>query len=334
MQNFKDYIDKNILNLIEKTGQLINPLILKLTDKNSHLLIYYFHGIYETEKQKELNHVDPQNNITVQQFITFIDYFLSNNYHFVNPDDILKGLPPNKRYILLTFDDGYFNNTLAIEILNKYKIPATFFVTTKNILKQESFWWDVIFKYRVKQSISLKKIRDEQSHLKKFKYDYIYNYIVENFGLNATKPWSDIDRPLKIEELNNISKNPLVIIGNHTHDHTILTIYNTKEIESQLRESNKVLSKIIGYEPKLIAFPNGNFSPKILEICKNEGFDITFNTVKQRNQLPLLKDNSVLNLNRFMTQTIDIKTYGNFDRLGYSSKSLYLNLKRSINMFK
>ena len=334
MKNFKNHIDNTISNLIEKAGQLVNPFILKFTNENSHLLAYYFHGIYETGRQKQLNHVDPQNNITVKEFITFIDYFLSNNYHFVNPDDILARLPENKRYILLTFDDGYFNNTLAIEILNKYKIPATFFVTTKNILKHESYWWDIIFKYRAKESVSLKKIREEQAYLKKFKYDDIDDYIIKHFGIRASMPWSDIDRPLKTEELYEISQNPLVTIGNHTHNHTILPLYDTKEIINQCRKSNKILSQIIGQEPKFIAFPNGNFNAEILEICKQEGFNIAFNTVKKSNKLPILSDSPIMNLSRLMTQTGNVRTYGSFDRLGYTSNSLYLNFKRSINIFK
>jgi peptidoglycan/xylan/chitin deacetylase (PgdA/CDA1 family) len=234
----------------------------------------------------------------------------------------------------LTFDDGYFNNILAIKILNEYKIPATFFITTKNILSHESFWWDVVFKYRIREGITLKKIREEQSYLKKFKYNFIDNYLIEHFGADATKPWSDIDRPLTIDELKIISQDPLVTIGNHTHNHTILTLYNAEEITDQFRKSTNIFSEIIGLEPKFIGFPNGNFNPEILEICKKEVFSIAFSTIKKVNKLPVKSDNTIMNLNRLMTQTGDITSYGSFDRLGYTAASLYLNLKRSINIFK
>jgi peptidoglycan/xylan/chitin deacetylase (PgdA/CDA1 family) len=334
VKNFKNNIDSSILGIIEKISRLINPLVLRFANENNHLLVYYFHGIYENNKQKELNHVDPQNNLTVTEFKVFIDYFLSNNYLFIKPEDILNGLPENNRYILLTFDDGYFNNTLAIKILNEYKIPATFFISTNNIVNYESFWWDIIFKYRIKEGITLRKIRDEQSYLKKFKYHFIDSYIVEQFGADASKPWSDIDRPLTIEELRNISKNPLVTIGNHTHNHTILTLYNANEITEQFRKSSNIFSEIIGLKPKFVGFPNGNFNPEILKICKEQGFSITFSTVKKLNTLPIKFDNNIVNLNRLMAQTGEITTYGSFDRLGYTPASFYLNLKRSINIFK
>jgi peptidoglycan/xylan/chitin deacetylase (PgdA/CDA1 family) len=333
-KNIKEYIDDSVFNFIKKVTQFVNPILLKLNNENGNLLVYYFHGIYENEAQKKLNHVDPQNNLTKTQLIAFIDYFLSNNYQFIKPEQISEGLPKDKKYILLTFDDGYFNNTLAIDILNKYKIPATFFLTTKNIVKQESFWWDVIFKYRIKNHVPLKKIREEQSFLKGFKYSFIDNYISENFGSSATKPWSDIDRPLTVEELRTISQNSLVTIGNHTHNHTILTVYDREEIKDQFHRSNEILCDITGYKPKFIAFPNGNFNFEILEECKEEGFNITFSTIEKSNRLPIKFNSAVMNLNRLMTQTNDINVYGNYDRLGYTAQSLYLKLKHSIKIFK
>jgi peptidoglycan/xylan/chitin deacetylase (PgdA/CDA1 family) len=333
-KNIKKYIDDSIFSLIKKVTQFVNPIILNFKNENGNLLVYYFHGIYENEAQKKLNHVDPQNNLTTAQLIAFVEYFLSNNYQFIKPEQIPEALLKDKKYILLTFDDGYFNNILAIDILNKYNIPATFFVTTKNIVHQESFWWDVVFKYRIKHHVPLRKIREEQSFLKGFKYSFIDNYLTENFGSGATKPWSDIDRPLMLEELKTISQNPLVTIGNHTHNHTILTVYDREEIIDQFRISNEILCDIIGYKPKFIAFPNGNFNFEILEVCKEEEFSITFSTVEKSNKLPIKLNSPVMNLNRLMTQTNNISSYGNYDRLGYTAQSFYLNLKRSINIFK
>lgn len=312
----------------------MNPLVLNFINEKNKLLIFYFHGLYENESQKQLNHVDPQNNITVPQFVEFIEYYLHHKYNFIKPEDLLSDLPNDKAYIMLTFDDGYFNNTLAIEILNKYKIPATFFITTKNMVDHTSFWWDIIFKYRIRKGVPLKKIREEQSYLKSFKYNFIDSYIAEHFGSESIIPWSDIDRPLTIEELGNISQNPLISIGNHTHNHAILTNYDATEIREEFRKSNSILSEILGFRPEFIAFPNGNYNTDIVEICKQEGFLITFNTVGKKNQLDILRDNSILNLNRFMAQTSSIKKYGEYDRLGYTPHSLYVNVKHSMNVFK
>ena len=127
MQNTKLKIEKDIFFLIEKVGKIINPIILNFTNEKNKLLIFYFHGVYDSEKQKNLNHVDPQNNVTVNQFTDFIEYFLQHNYRFIKPADLSQNLPEDKPYVMITFDDGYFNNSLAIDVLNKYKVPATFY---------------------------------------------------------------------------------------------------------------------------------------------------------------------------------------------------------------
>lgn len=45
--------------------------------------------------------------------------------------------------ICLTFDDGYADNFhIAKPLLQKYKCPATFFITTQNLINQQAFWWD------------------------------------------------------------------------------------------------------------------------------------------------------------------------------------------------
>ena len=45
--------------------------------------------------------------------------------------------------IAVTFDDGYPDNLeVAMPLLEKYKVPATFFITSGNIDTANEFWWD------------------------------------------------------------------------------------------------------------------------------------------------------------------------------------------------
>jgi peptidoglycan/xylan/chitin deacetylase (PgdA/CDA1 family) len=45
--------------------------------------------------------------------------------------------------IVLTFDDGYVDNFLAAKpILEKFEVPATFFISSKHIGIKKEFWWD------------------------------------------------------------------------------------------------------------------------------------------------------------------------------------------------
>ena len=52
-----------------------------------------------------------------------------------------------KDSIAITFDDGYADNfTVAKPLLEKYNLPATFFITTVNIGMPHEFWWDELEK--------------------------------------------------------------------------------------------------------------------------------------------------------------------------------------------
>src|ERR1035441_8325455 len=47
-----------------------------------------------------------------------------------------------RRAVVLTFDDGYFDNLeFALPLLEKYDIPATFYVTSGQVGSREAFWW-------------------------------------------------------------------------------------------------------------------------------------------------------------------------------------------------
>lgn len=333
MKSLKTILNSRGPELIEKLGYFINPLLLYFKNENDHLLVFYFHGLFKSADQKNLNHVDPQSNMTVNQFIEFIDYFLNKNYYFIKPEELHTGLDADKRYIMITFDDGYFNNKLAIEVIEKFKIPATFFITTRNMIENKSFWWDIVYKYRTKQGCSLDSIRKEQIHLKDFKYTFINNYIEHNFGIESFEPWSDIDRPFSESEVKSIAINPYVTIGNHTHNHSILVNYSNEEINEEVNNSNRILFDLTGKLPSTFAFPNGNYNKQVIETIESAGFRSIYTTEQKRNSIPIGNCNFDL-INRYMADTMDIRKYGSFYRLGYNPQMVYFSIKSSLRMRK
>jgi peptidoglycan/xylan/chitin deacetylase (PgdA/CDA1 family) len=72
--------------------------------------------------------------------------FLKQNTHVVSMEELTTSLS-NKtlknKTVALTFDDGYLDNfTQAVPILEKYQLPATFYITTGSIGTKDQFWWD------------------------------------------------------------------------------------------------------------------------------------------------------------------------------------------------
>lgn len=327
--SLSSFLDRNIINMITKVGPMVHPLFLKYKNESQQLLIYYFHGLYESESQKKLDHSDPQNNLTLSQFQDFIEYFLESNYRFVGTNDINQTDSNDKPLIMLTFDDGYFNNSLALPILDKYKVPASFFITTRNVTENKSYWWDIIYKYRTRQGVSKEMISKEQAALKSYKSDYIDSYIHKHFGLDSTVPWSEIDRPLTPHELKEMATNPLVSIGNHTHNHAILTNYTSEEIEKEFIDCNNNLEHILGFKPDTTAFPNGNFNENVLNIASALGFRFAFTTYNDINPTHF-PETGLVKLNRFMAQTGNVKQYAEYNRLNYTPSSLFYAQKHGL----
>ncbi|MFD1188082.1 polysaccharide deacetylase family protein [Pontibacter rugosus] len=73
---------------------------------------------------------------------------LSSKWRVIPLPDLTDDILANRlrrNCIALSFDDGYIDNFLeAKPLLEKYKLPATFFVSSGNIGQQTAFWWDVL----------------------------------------------------------------------------------------------------------------------------------------------------------------------------------------------
>ena len=275
-------------NFISRLDKFFAEYYVRLWgERTGCLSAFLFHGLFRDQKECRNEIVDIQQCITVKHFEAFIEYFLDQGYLFVGQNDILKGLDPQKNHVLITFDDGYYNNTYAVDILKKFQVPAIFFISTSYILEQKAFWWDVIARERGKQGASREKISREQNFLKTKKSAELENYLIDQFGPNALKTIGDVDRPLTVAELKNLSRQPFVEIGNHTSGHAILTNYSYDAAKDEMRQAQNHLQEITGSRPIAVAYPNGNFSDEIIAAAQDVGFKIGITTLEGKNYLPL-----------------------------------------------
>ncbi len=94
-------------------------------------------------------------NINIVEFEKQMDYLSAHNYSVISLSELLKGLrtgqlPPKP--IVITIDDGYKSTyTLAYPVLRKYNFPATLFIYTNFIEKNNG-------------SLTWKEIREMTSH--------------------------------------------------------------------------------------------------------------------------------------------------------------------------
>ena len=303
-------LKKTIISLVKIPDLIISQVYLNFFQEKNSLIIFALHGLFQNEEEIKQKIVDPQTWLTVDQFSQFIEHYKSHNYTFVSPDDILNGLSSDKKYAMITFDDGYYNNKHALPFLKKYHIPAVFFISSDNIKENKCFWWDVLYRERIKSKKTLGHIKKEKNQLKLKTNAEIEKYLKDIFGKKSFLPKSDIDRPFNVSELKDFSNEKYVFLGNHTSSHGILTNYTPNKIKSQIINAQNDIQDITGINPISISYPDGKYSDKVIKIAKENGIKIGLTMDYRKNCLPLDSHSSnLMHLGRF-----DLSGSGNFKR--------------------
>ena len=269
------------------------------------VLGFLFHGLFEDAGEIASAQVDAQQGITVEHMRRFIEHFLQAGYGFISPEQDEPGLAEDGRYACITFDDGYANNLRMLPLLEEYGIPATFYITTGNVEQQECFWWDVVFRERVRRGVEKAEISREQKMLKKRHHLDIITYLQQQFGDNCLQPWSDTDRPMTVAELQDFAAHPLVHIGNHTRNHYLLDRYSDTEVLEQIQLAQNDLMEWTGRTPVSIAYPNGNYSHAVAEAAKDCGLKTGLTLQKSKNHLPLAGNFAMGRFTLWGNQNID-----------------------------
>jgi peptidoglycan/xylan/chitin deacetylase (PgdA/CDA1 family) len=274
---------------------------LALGPERPALLIFMFHVLFEDKAAIARQLVDPQQHITTQIFAEFIAYYQARGYAFVAPADVLRGLDPMGKYVLITFDDGYYNNHLALPILRRYGVSATFFISTYHVQANRAFWWDVVYRERQRQPLSATAQEAEYALLKGLRHEEVEEYLLANFGAEALQPVGDLDRPFTPAELRAFAHEPEVVLGNHTAHHAVLTNYAPPAAAQELAECQRYLGQLTGSEPVAVAYPNGNCSPAVVAAAAQAGLHLGVTVQAGKNYLPLASaQDNILQLKRFL----------------------------------
>lgn len=282
------------LNVVDDFALAVDPGV----GAPNVLVNVLFHSLYENHAQLANRDLAPNQNVTVAHFRAFVEEMLESGYTVVSPAQIDAGLVPGRRYLTITFDDGYFNNRLALDVLNQFCVPATFFVSTDHVQQNKAFWWDAFSRELSRIGVSPANQNSQIAKLKHLTPEKIDAYLCERFGPALLKPCSDIDRPFTPHELGQFALNPWVHVGNHTRDHAILTNCTREEMADQIAACQQALADMVGYRPLAIAYPNGNCSAAAVETAVDAGLRVGFTVTPQRPRLPL-DDDSRMQLGRF-----------------------------------
>jgi len=246
-------------------------LILK--NATNKKLILNYHGV--------TNHCHPEINprhMDARQFEGHL-LFLKKNFQILPLQDLFKAeiRKDEKPGVALTFDDGYLDNySVALPLLEKHRIPATFFIITQGLSTSGyRTWYDrVDFLNRMgkvpvfaKDVLNLKKAGTRR--------DSILNDLEEPLRNELEVLYSktpDYWKLMEAEHIGKLARNPLIEIGSHTVNHYNLPFLKNEEIEEELLTSKKQLENVIQKEVLSIAYPEGDYSEAIKKSAENCGY--------------------------------------------------------------
>ena len=201
-----------------------------------------------------------------------------------------KSLP--EKALVVTLDDGYKDNYLhAYPILKKYHAPATIFLTTGHIGTGKLFWWDKVgyaIQYTTASQLDLGEL-GRYSLTAEFDRSHIILMLKE-----ALQKLSDERKSFLIEKLLSIASvnvpphlaeeiilswdevremsNDGINFGAHSVNHPILTQLPLEHARWEIIQSKKDIEEKLGHPVTAFSYPNGEFSPRVIEFVKESGF--------------------------------------------------------------
>lgn len=237
-------------------------------------LLYYFKVLQESKKMDSVLSIYGH-DISKKNFEDLVNWLQKRNYEFITQyelQDYLNGkLPCNKKYVWMSFDDGWKSNyDNVFPVLKKYAVPATIFVATKGI-EDGYFWFNKAFCNR--KSIYYTEIQElwEMPNSKRV-------------GIISKLPYERTVRKTMIpDELKEMTESGLVYWGNHTDDHVMSDNCTDEELATEIKICQEKMREWTGQDCNFIySYPNGNIDDISEKIIKKLGFQMATTTEQDR----------------------------------------------------
>lgn len=216
-----------------------------------------FHGV--SKRKHPGVPADAQPYLTIED-LRFILRWIKNHFSFLSPEEFLNS---NKGGVLLTFDDGLANNcTNVLTVLEEFKAPAIFFISTQHVANPKN-WLPAT---RIAARKSWKTEDDVPADIAADFYD----------GMSR-------------EQVLSCAQNPLITIGSHAVSHPFLTRCNKAQLEFELTESKRFLEDLTGRTVDLFVYPTGDYNRTVAEAVRDAGYRAAFTADPLNVGLPIFE---------------------------------------------
>lgn len=272
-------------------GNLISP-----RGEEGRLGVLYYHRTLPAPDPILNDEID---GVTFERHITF----LASEFNVIPLGEACARLANGSlpaRALSITFDDGYASNEqIALPILHRLKLSATFFIATGFLEGGVMFNDAVIETVRAAASgmhdlspfglgmveldgqASRRAAADRLIAMLKYRAPAERAMLVEEIAetMRSFLPRNLMMTPAQIRALHRAGME----IGAHTVNHPILTSVGDEEARAEIRTSKRTLEDIIGAPVTLFAYPNGkpgqDYAPQHVRFVREAGFSAAVSTV-------------------------------------------------------
>jgi peptidoglycan/xylan/chitin deacetylase (PgdA/CDA1 family) len=208
----------------------------------------------------------------------------------------------------VTFDDDLPSHAaIALPILRRLGIPATFFLSGASLHAPYAFWWQRLQLAADRGSLDAEALGVERSPipatasatgelheiaagirwLPPQRRDLVEARLLEQIG--ADPP----EAGMRAAEVGSLADSGFTI-GFHTRRHFPLTLLDDQSLAQALEEGRSELESLVGERLSLIAYPHGEADHRVSRAARDAGFRLGFTTEPE----PVLADSDPLLLGR------------------------------------
>jgi peptidoglycan/xylan/chitin deacetylase (PgdA/CDA1 family) len=203
--------------------------------------------------------------------------YLVSNYNIISLNKFFELYRQKEKFpeksLVITFDDGHQINYDLLPLFKKYDIPATVFLCSGIINTNRHFWF--------------KEARSEEAYLPLTKEQL--KEVPNSEKLQALKkigfePEKEYPNPHALSKKQILEMLPHVNFQSHTLFHPCLPQCDNSEARDEIFLSKRILEKEYGLTINSIAYPNGDYSERDIQLCTAAGYefgltiDFGFNT--------------------------------------------------------
>jgi peptidoglycan/xylan/chitin deacetylase (PgdA/CDA1 family) len=283
---------------------MINDFILKSVAKSppdktkvDSCLILQYHRV------ASLTHDPLQLAVEPHRFESQMEY-LAENFNVISMEHLRyhleTAMPFRQRTVVVTFDCGYSDVLYtAKEVLERYRIFATVFVPSANIVERTDFWWDTLQDCLIARphTTTLELEIDGRllkwslaSQLDRFRaFDELYLLLSNKTVCDRTAiisqlvqklhPFAaeeaDPHRPMDCTELIELDRSKFISIGGYTHNCVKLDLLPKWQQIEEITKNKNVLEELLAHDVKYLAYPYGDgYAATTVEVVHELGFSL------------------------------------------------------------